>query len=404
MKKKILLLFLAIITVCSFTACTVLDGDDDDPPVPVVGTPIDYNYDGTGNTQIGGDSFGGASDSDVNYITNRVVLNGMMQSYLTGEWKNADIANRRPMAVMIPNNKSAMPQYGISKASIYYEAPMESQSCTRIMGIFEDYDELDHIGPIRSSRLYFLKEAMSFDAIYCNWGLAVPYVGPVINTDAVDNISAAVMGIDNPSDEAFERDAERKAAGYATEYTGILTIDGYNSAVKRQGYETTYRDRYEQNFLFAKDGYVATYDDFSDAAIISPGGTSADHAGGGYAHNKPYFVYDPDTHLYTRYQFGAEQIDEYNDEVLQVRNIIFKICDSWYADNNGYIYMEVEGEGSFYMFTEGKLVTGVWKKEPGDSTATHYYVMGEEEMILNQGKTWVCLIWGDYQSYITVSN
>ena len=34
---------------------------------------------------------------------------GKMESYLTGEWIDADIAQRRPMAVMIPNNRNALP-------------------------------------------------------------------------------------------------------------------------------------------------------------------------------------------------------------------------------------------------------------------------------------------------------
>ena len=37
-------------------------------------------------------------------IVNREVVDGKMQSYLTGEWKNAEVAQRRAMAVMIPNN------------------------------------------------------------------------------------------------------------------------------------------------------------------------------------------------------------------------------------------------------------------------------------------------------------
>ena len=50
-----------------------------------------------------------------------------MQSYLTGEWKDKEVVVRRPLAVMIPNNAQDMPQYGISEASIIYEAPVEGR-------------------------------------------------------------------------------------------------------------------------------------------------------------------------------------------------------------------------------------------------------------------------------------
>ena len=109
-----------------------------------------------------------ASGPDV--ITDREIIDGKMQSYLTGEWKDLDVAKRRSMAVMIPNNKAALPQYGISQASVIYEAPVEGR-ITRLMGIFEDYDDLKRIGPVRSARDYYLYEAMAFDSIYVNWDL-----------------------------------------------------------------------------------------------------------------------------------------------------------------------------------------------------------------------------------------
>ena len=105
-------------------------------------------------------------------IEEREVVDGKKQSYLTGEWKDEATVNRRAMAVMMPNNKAAMPQYGISRASIIYEAPVEGR-ITRLMCFIEDYDDLDHVGPVRSSRDYYVYEAMAYDAIYCNWTMSV---------------------------------------------------------------------------------------------------------------------------------------------------------------------------------------------------------------------------------------
>ena len=90
----------------------------------------------------------------VTAIGERVVVDGKMQSWLTGEWKDEAVAKRRNIAVMIPDNTPSLPQYGLSKASIVYESPVEGRF-TRLMGLFEDYDELDRIGPVRSSRRYY---------------------------------------------------------------------------------------------------------------------------------------------------------------------------------------------------------------------------------------------------------
>ena len=51
-------------------------------------------------------------------IESREVVDGMMQSYLTGEWLPEEVAKRRPMAVMLGNNIGILPQWGLSKASI----------------------------------------------------------------------------------------------------------------------------------------------------------------------------------------------------------------------------------------------------------------------------------------------
>jgi len=52
-------------------------------------------------------------------IGERVEKDGKIQSYLTGEWTDVAQAKRRPIAVMIPNNAPALPQYGLSRARTF---------------------------------------------------------------------------------------------------------------------------------------------------------------------------------------------------------------------------------------------------------------------------------------------
>lgn len=335
-------------------------------------------------------------ETGLKVITERTVVDGKMQSYLTGEWKDADVVNRRGMAVMIPNNKPALPQYGVSLASIIFEAPMESGSCTRLMGIFEDYDDLERIGPVRSARDYFMYESMAYDAIYCNWGLAVPYVGPVINTDRVDNVSQAVGGIDSPSSEAFDR--VDRGSGYAQEFTGYIFINGYEKAVTRHKYATEYTDRFEQAFTFADDGCRAEYEDYPDATVLKPGGDAKNS--GGYNHTNPYFTYDETDKLYYRYQLSAPQTDDYNKEQLAVSNVIFKVCHGEIRDDHGYLAFGVHGTGDAYVFTNGKVIKGTWERK-SDYEPNLFLDENGEEIIMNQGKTWVCIIWDTYADCVS---
>ena len=47
---------------------------------------------------------------------------GMMKSYLTGEYVSPAIGQRRPVAVMLNNIQAAVPQAGIANAGVVYEA------------------------------------------------------------------------------------------------------------------------------------------------------------------------------------------------------------------------------------------------------------------------------------------
>ena len=62
---------------------------------------------------------------------------GMVRSPLTNEWISGDIADQRPIAVMIPNDSSALPHYSLSKADILYECPVEGK-ITRLMAVFKE--------------------------------------------------------------------------------------------------------------------------------------------------------------------------------------------------------------------------------------------------------------------------
>lgn len=334
------------------------------------------------------------TSGELKTITERTVVDGKMQSYLTGEWKDAEVVQRRNMAVMIPNNDIENLQIGLGKASIIYEAPVEGR-ITRLMGIFEDYDDLEYLGPIRSSRDYFLYESMAYDSIYVNWGLAVPFVGPIINTDRVDNISQAVSGIDNPAPSAFDRISR---PGFATEFTGMLFIDEYTKAVKSKGYETEYTDRFVQAFTFADDGCVAEYADYPDATKIYPGGKTSNK--GGYGTSLACFEYNEEDGLYYHSQYGRDHVDE-NGDPITVTNVVFKLCHGEVREpaEKDYLAFGVHGTGEAYVFTNGKVIKGTWQRD-SDYAPNLFLDEDGNEIIFNQGKTWICNIWEEYSEYM----
>ncbi len=432
MKRKLVAAFVIAMTMGVLAGC----GDDgngpsspvstlnpspiitDDPEVnPPEGSDVpDESV--PGDEEAGGVELGDGmmSGGETHTIGTRTVVDGKMQSWLTGEWNDEAIANRRNMAIMIPNNKRGgykdssplMKQYGISRASIIYEAPVEGR-ITRLMAIIEDYDDLEFIGPVRSSRDYYIHEAMSFDSIYVNWGLAIPWVEKLIESEHIDNISTDPV-IDNSYDRAFERNKDMMS-GAATEFTGVLNVQKYKEGVEARGYEKEYRNTFVKAFEFADDGYLATYDDCPDATKVYPGGTQTNS--GGYGSHQPCFEYNAEDRLYYRSQWGAPHTCGLTGEQLTVTNVIFKVCHGSRKEPNNpksdYLDFVTDGSGNAYVFTNGKVIEGRWERKGASDPSygnyfnpnpTIYYDKAGNEIVLNQGKTWICCIWDDYEEYI----
>ena len=96
---------------------------------------------------------------------------GYVRSSLTNELVTEEVANTRPIAVMIPNDSWGGAQdrhYGLQRAYLVYEIIAEG-NITRFEALFKDQD-IEKIGPVRSSRHYYLDYVMENDAIYVHYG------------------------------------------------------------------------------------------------------------------------------------------------------------------------------------------------------------------------------------------
>lgn len=303
---------------------------------------------------------------------------GMARSKLTGQWIDQEIAGNRPYAVMIGNTVDALPQYGIAKADVIYEVPVEA-SYTRLMAIFQDIRGLEKIGSMRSCRHYFIYFAQEFDAMYAHIGQAV-YAEPILAQENVHNIS----GMDGSVGNSFYRDSNRKAP-----HNTFTSEEGLLAATETKGYRTTYAEDYEGHYIFAEDDAPVELKDGEDALVISPG----------YYVNKPWFVYNEEEGLYYRYEFKAEHMDAATDEQLKVKNIIVQNCNWKFADENGYLDINTipeGGEGTGKYITNGKMIDITWTKADENSPARYFDASGEE-IVLNQGKTWVCIAREEYE-------
>ncbi len=87
---------------------------------------------------------------------------------LSGVATTAELAHRYPIAVMIDDSPAARQQAGLSFASIVWQAPAEG-GIPRYMAIFQSGTP-PRIGPVRSARLYFVRWAAEWRAVYLHAG------------------------------------------------------------------------------------------------------------------------------------------------------------------------------------------------------------------------------------------
>jgi Protein of unknown function (DUF3048). len=307
---------------------------------------------------------------------------GMVQSYLTGKWVDESIGNHRPIAVMLGNSLEALPQAGIANADVIYEAPVEG-NYTRLMAIFEDYQNLEKIGSVRSCRNYYVYYAREFDAVYLHYGQAV-YALPLLGMYETHNLS----GLEAIGSTVYYRTADRYAP-----HNAYASAFGIESAMDIMGYRSEYSEYYTGHYRFAEkdemieleDGYGATYIEL------------------GYTINNPWFEYDEATGLYTRFQYGAEQIDELTGEALQYKNIIIQY--SWWQnfDENGYLNIDTIYGGTGDFITNGKAIAVTWEKDSEFGPTRYYNAITGEEITLNQGKTWVCIVQDSYEYRVVIN-
>lgn len=294
---------------------------------------------------------------------------GMIRSYLTGQMIDVLQGNRRPLAVMMSNDKEARPQYGINRAGVVYEAPVEG-GMNRFMALIEDYDNLKRIGSVRSCRTYYTYFAREFDAIYAHYGQST-FAKPFLKN--VDNIN----GLDGIGTTAYYRSSDKKAPHNA--YTSGA---GIHKAIETLGYSQEYAPSYQGHYLFARDGREAVLDQrpgVMDALTLKPG----------YDMNQACFVYNESDGLYHRYQYGG--VHEGDEGPVTAKNVVFQYCQSGHYATTDYISFNVHTTECGFFMTNGKAIPISWEKD-GEFGVTHYYDMDHNEVVFNQGQTWICII------------
>ncbi|MFI3177325.1 MAG: DUF3048 domain-containing protein [Eubacteriales bacterium] len=368
MKKQSLTIALILLCACFSIACGKKDATT-------------YEID---DVQTESDS---ASTEDVDQDSDVPPAEGMVRSDLTNEWISEEQASTRPIAVMMPTDEVAQPQYGIGNADILYEC-MEEGSISRQLAVIDDWQDLEQIGNVRSCRLYYLFMACEWDPIVVHFG-GVYYMRDRILAGDINNItgtySDGTTETTAPGNGAFYRTDENEAPhnAYVSGASLLTAIDSLN-------YELTTRDEYyiSDHFQFASAG--TTSDLSALEGITAMDATEIDFSDV-FPVTKSYLEYNEEDGLYYKYLNGSEQIDAITGEQLTFTNIIVQNTYYAYAPDDTYLVFQMhDTTRDGYFITGGQAIHVTWTKT-SDYEPTRYYDDNGDEIVLNTGKTYIAI-------------
>ena len=278
-------------------------------------------------------------------------------------------SNTRPIAVMIDNdNKDAWPHAGLQDAYLVYEIIVEG-GASRLMALFKDQSTAK-IGPVRSSRHYFLDYEMEHDALYVHSGWS-PKAQQDITSLGLDKIN----GVLSPGGEAFWR--ENKYTGdYHSLFTSMEKIQAF---AKQQGFHNTTEKRV---LNMAQHEYDLAQGN-SAVKLVLP-----------YSGNyKVSYEYNAQSKTYDRTMNTTAHITQEQVRVSP-KNIIVQFAKNYPlpGDSQGKRQeVETMAGGTGYFVTNGKQIPITWHKGSRDAK-TVYQTENGEEIKVNPGQTFIQIV------------
>lgn len=292
---------------------------------------------------------------------------------------------KRPVAVMVNNVEKAMPQYGVAKADIIFEIPVEGDA-TRFMAIYGDYTTVPVICPIRSCRYYFPALALGFDAFYVNWGIddSIADYLEALNLDRFE-------GIRNTGG-LFGRDQERLNAGYALEHTGYFDGTKFAEYVQANGYRTDLtEDKRDAAFLF--NGLNEQ---------IKPEGSACANVQIDFGAQSSTFTYDEPSNTYLKQINGNPQMDAKENTQLSFTNVFVLETDISVRDGVGHKQIDWDGstDSVGYYISNGAVQKIHWMKDENNEwSRLSFYDESGNPIKINRGKTYIALNYRDQASF-----
>ncbi len=299
---------------------------------------------------------------------------GMCANQLTGEWIDASLKDQRPIAVMVDDERTALPHFGISTSDIMYEMVNSTmnEGVTRFMVMVKDWGSIKQLGSIRSTRPTNLQIFPEWNAVLCHDGGPEVWNSIFYKNVFVERFSGTFSRVDN---------------GKAREFTEYVLAGDVEKNFKSKGYSTTYNEYYMgDHYKFARrdnPNMLTQYPDSVECRKITLP----------FHHNNPWLEYDEAEGVYKYFQYGQKEIDAGNgNKQIAFKNLLIQNARMKQLDDHGYMmYYPSELDRDGYFITNGRAIRVSWQKN-NDLDPTRYFDSNGNEIKINVGKTYIALI------------
>ena len=279
-------------------------------------------------------------------------------------------SKERPIAIMIDNNIGSARHEGLQDSYITYEIIVEG-GLTRMMALYKD-KEVEKIGPVRSSRHYFLDYALESGAIYAHFGWS-PYAEKDISYLGVNNINGMV------DDAPYWRES-----GAIAPHNVFTSTNKLRETAKSKGYSLESDDWRLLNYSIDE---IELFNPNEDTGAILANSVWIPYS---YAQNRSY-TYDSEHKYYLRSMNGVAHMDRSTDEQYHYKNIIIESVRNFTLDSEGRQDLDTEGSGTGYYITNGYALPIHWQKDSRKGKTRYTYEDGNE-ITVNDGNTFIQII------------
>jgi Protein of unknown function (DUF3048) N-terminal domain/Protein of unknown function (DUF3048) C-terminal domain len=252
-------------------------------------------------------------------------------------------AKLHPIAVMIDDLSPARLQSGFSSASVVWQAPAEG-GIPRYMMIFQENTPPGDVGPVRSSRYYYIAWAAEWRAAYIHAGGSPQ----ALATLRAQGHGQLVFDANQFYNGAYFRRITTKAAPHNLYTTGkqLRQLATKVGATK------------------APAGPVWKFAPDAPLEQRPVGGTIETD----YSYNHIVYKYDRVSNTYLRFVtgFAKQQTDPSTKVAVAPKNVIvmlMKFGPLNDGSNHGRLEATVTGKGTAWISTNGITIKGTWRKK-----------------------------------------